>query len=358
MSPAFLVAIAALIAGLSVVPATLGQDFTPTVQQVYVKIYNEVQNMGSTPVPLSETGVMEFNYPLEDPTQRIERVEARFNGVNVSYAIYGGDEPYIRVIPTGSWTNLTPGTKVDAWVVYVVRVDTLSRFESIIDFSDAYITGNTSRLEEKSQPIVLNSTLEEYVSATSGWNYTNPLIQLLLRYVLSIADPSKPVDLVRTVVEYVDSNIAYSIRTPPREPWETLLFMEGDCDDQSNLLVTVLRGLGIPSYQEYGMVYLSSDFRLETAGDNGMLNITMVGGGGHAWAVAFLPPWGWVRIDTVFGIKGNWLSHIVSIPYYNYPTVVMGRSRGEAGQVEWLSFERQIARAKLKYVILYEVSVV
>ncbi|AFK51245.1 hypothetical protein TCELL_0821 [Thermogladius calderae 1633] len=358
MSRAILVAVIVLVISLSVAPITLGQDFTPTLQQVYVKIYNEVVNTGTAPVALSRTGLTEFNYPLEDPTQRIVRVEAWFNGVNVSYAVYGGDEPYIRFIAPSSWTNLTPGTRAEAWVVYLVEVDTLSRFKGIIDFSNAYITGNTSRLEEESQPIALNSTLKQYVSATSGWNYTNPLLQLLVRYISSTADSDKPVDLVRAVVEYVDINIVYSIRMPPREPWETLLFMEGDCDDQSNLLVTVLRGLGIPSYQEYGMVYLSSDFRLESVENNGMLNITMIGGGGHAWAVAFLPPWGWVRIDTVFGVKGNWLSHIVSIPYYNYPTVVMGRSRGEASQVEWLSFDKQIAMAKLKYVILYEVSVV
>jgi len=55
-------------------------------------------------------------------------------------------------------------------------------------------------------------------------------------------------------------------------------------------------------------------------------------------------------------VPGDWLSHIVSIPYYTYPTVVMGANTGEATQVAWLGFENQITNARLKYQILYEVS--
>jgi transglutaminase-like putative cysteine protease len=323
---------------------------------VYVKIYNEVVNNGTTGIPLADTGILDFNYPVEDETQRIVNASAWLNGLPMKFTVTSGEEPSLRIITQASTLNLTPGAKASAWVEYAVEVDAMRRSQSIQAFTDAYITGNASSLESEAQRIYLNTSLRKYIEETPGWNYTNPLTRLLLTYISSQANVSNPVDVVKAVVGYVDSNIVYSIRMPPREPWETLLYMEGDCDDQSNLVVTLLRGLGIPSYQEYGMVFVSKDFRLEEVSDNGFLNTTMVGGGGHAWAVAYIPPWGWIRIDTVFGVPGDWLSHIVSIPYYTYPTVVMGANTGEATQVAWLSFENEISNARLKYQIVYEVS--
>jgi len=344
-----------LTLGLSV--SVLEAQVSSVREIVFIKIYNEVVNNGTTGIPLADTGILDFNYPVEDETQRIINVTAWFDGSPVKYAVTLGEEPSLRIITPGSTLNLTPGAGASAWVEYAVEVDALTRGQSIQAFLNAYITGNTSLLESEAQRIYLNNSLRRYVEETPGWNYTNPLTRLLLTYISSQANISNPIEVVKAVVGYVDSNLVYSIRMPPREPWETLLYMEGDCDDQSNLVVTVLRGLGIPSYQEYGMVFVSKDFRLEEVSDNGLLNTTMVGGGGHAWVVAYIPPWGWIRIDTVFGVPGNWLSHIVSIPYYTYPTVVMGANTGEATQVAWLGFENQIANARLKYQVLYEISI-
>ncbi|WP_440059268.1 transglutaminase-like domain-containing protein [Thermogladius sp. 4427co] len=303
------------------------------------------------------TDILIQNYPLEDQFQKIVGVKAYINGTPTSnYSIIGGMEPYLQISP-GAFNVLQPNASISTMAVYNVEVDVLGRFYQVMDFENAYVSGNYTLLIRKAENIVLNETLANYVKATSGWNYTNPLIELVIEFIRSKANSSNPIVILMNSINYIDDNIIYSIRMPPREPWETLLWMEGDCDDQSNLLVTLLRGLGIPSYQEYGMIYVSDDFRLEEVENNGLLNITMVGGGGHAWAVAYIPPWGWIRVDTVFGVKGNWLSHIVSIPYYNQPTVVMGISNGEASQLYWVGFEKSIATTRLKYVILYQVKV-
>lgn len=332
------------------------------VAEVSVRIYGYVRNLGPSPLPLNETDLFVFNYPVEGGGQRVLSASAwaAIGGSNATYPfrVEGGPRPALVVEAPFSSAALATGSEASAGVEYLVEVDVGSRFLEASDFVFAYATGNETPLFQKALPLSLTPELGRYVEPTSGWNYTNPLVALAVEYVRSQAGARLPLALLKAAVLYVSSNVEYSIRQPPREPWEVLLFWQGDCDDQSNLLVTLLRGLGVPAYQEFGVVYVGEGFNLSFAAEGGLLRVEMVGGGGHAWAAAYVPPWGWVRVDTVFGFPGNWLSHIASAPYYSAPVVVLGRSSGEAEQLSALSFGQRLRASRAEYAVFQEVKLI
>ena len=87
----------------------------------------------------------------------------------------------------------------------------------------------------------------------------------------------------------------------PQYPEELLASQLGDCDDQSNLLIVLLRILGIPSYLQTGHWYKEGSRRVGylwgSAGDSGYLLVNWYNVLGHGWAMVFIPPWGWLPFD-------------------------------------------------------------
>jgi transglutaminase-like putative cysteine protease len=87
----------------------------------------------------------------------------------------------------------------------------------------------------------------------------------------------------------------------PQYPEELLNSTAGDCDDQSNLLIVLLRILGIPSYLMTGHWYQ------EGASTRGYLWGSVLEDAylfadwknvlGHGWAMVYVPPWGWLPFD-------------------------------------------------------------
>ena len=107
--------------------------------------------------------------------------------------------------------------------------------------------------------------------------------------------------VISSFIIWIYENVVYHPFETPLYPNETYVNKMGAYDDQVNLLITLCRSVGIPAYLQIGYVFVPNhqDELLIGAGHMRwkLTNICW-----HAWAVAYVPPWGWLPIDlTVIG---------------------------------------------------------
>ncbi len=94
---------------------------------------------------------------------------------------------------------------------------------------------------------------------------------------------------LKAIYDYMDSNFEYEtgVTSEPKNPYDTLIDRRGDCDDQSLLLISLARAVGIPAWLELGILYIS----------------TSESWGLHGWAKVMIPTRdgqnGWANIDIV-----------------------------------------------------------
>ncbi|MFH0848067.1 MAG: transglutaminase-like domain-containing protein [archaeon] len=119
-----------------------------------------------------------------------------------------------------------------------------------------------------------------------------------------IEGESNVLAIIVKLVDWVGKNIKYPRDTRDHIllPDETLAHLEGDCDEQSNLLITMLRYARVPAYLQTGALYLPSRDRRSTL-LNGHLVASMNSIGWHAWAMVYAPPWGWLPVDMTIGYR-------------------------------------------------------
>jgi transglutaminase-like putative cysteine protease len=161
--------------------------------------------------------------------------------------------------------------------------------------------------------LILNYT----VTTESFWS-NNTVVATLARSITS-GQTTVLGKLVR-LVAWMHANITYATHELPLYPNQTLTQREGDCDDQSILLVSMLRSLGIPSYLEIGVV-LDSGINSNDTIWNGHLNISEKGLGWHGWAMVYTPPWGWIPVDLTYTSESDPLKIVQNAPEYT-PVVV------------------------------------
>lgn len=181
------------------------------------------------------------------------------------------------------------------------------------------------------------------------WNYTHPIVALLSEYLEKTLSNPDPLVRLETVLDYIDRNIIYSTSVIPRQPWEVIVEGMGDCDDQSNLLIALLRSMNIPSVTEVGFVYVSNDYflRLRTRGFNA--EYTFKGGFSHAWVLAYVSNLGWIRIDPTVRLAGGgdpWVM-VNYAYYYRLPTLTLGYLSGEDYAYTWFTNLNELNVKKL-----------
>lgn len=150
--------------------------------------------------------------------------------------------------------------------------------------------------------------LVNYTLSIGVWEYgsTEP------NYIADLATQIKGNDtnllrIISKMVNFISERIEYphgeKLR-PPQYPNQTLprssLRGRGDCDDQSALLITMLRSVGIPSYLQIGGI-ISNNYGITGSTWDGHLHISSRGIGWHGWVEAYVPPWGWLPIDITYG---------------------------------------------------------
>jgi len=325
--------------------------------RVSFSIYGSITNEGSSPVPVNETDLLYFDYPLETTDQRVEYVKARVNDVEYNYTIYRENDSITLLINSPIINEtIKPRETISAGVVYHVTIDMRARLEPIADF---YQTNDPYSLLSKAGSW---SDLKPYVNETTTglsklWNYTHPLIKLLVKYLNNTSGASKPYGILLNVLSWFDGYVVYSTRLPPRHPWEVIVEGAGDCDDQSNLLITLLRSYGIPSYLESGMVYLNENYRLKDVAANGYLAYQFIGGGAHGWVATYIPPWGWIRVDPIVKDLGRLTNVGVKYAlYYIQPTVVTGKVYAGDYVSQSVKTLENIENRRLRYNITMEIS--
>ncbi len=320
-----------------------------------IKYYGNVTNNGTKPIMINETDIMVFDYPLNTSSQKIMNVKAWVNGCEYPYNVIKEDTQYVLVIQS-PYTNssLKPGKSISAGVEYNVSINMLQRINSI---SPILLANNVTELVRMSgtwEDINYSEIGTEYINVTGLWNYTNPLIKLLVNYLNRTVKESKPLLIILRILNWIDDNIVYSTRIPPRHPWEVIVEGLGDCDEQSNLLITLARSFKIPSYLEIGIVYIGPNFKYENVEAEGYYHYVFLGGGGHGWVAVYIPPWKWVRVDLTIGL-GKGIGHIRGAAYYIFPTVVIDKVVLGDYAIQSAKYTEEIISKKIKYDLVLEV---
>ncbi len=336
---------------------------TPSFDNVTISlaIYGNVTNLGDKPIPINDTDILVFEYPLKMPDQHIYRVKAWVNGVNYNYSLCKTNFSTYLIIESPYYNEtLKPGDTISVGVEYLVGINMTRRQEPVLDFmktNDPYTLLSKAEDWDQLKPYINETT----TGATSLWNYSHPLVKLLNKYLERMITSNKPLGYLLGVLGWFDDSIVYSTRIPPRFPWEVIIEGAGDCDDQSNLLITLLRLKKIPSYLETGMVYISESYRYEDTGAGGYYYYRFIGGGGHGWVVAYIPPWGWIRIDPI--VRSDLFTgrkaplYKVAIKYalfYWFPTIVTERIFKKDYVTQSAKATEEIQVLKIKFDIVVE----
>lgn len=92
--------------------------------------------------------------------------------------------------------------------------------------------------------------------------------------------------------------LKYSASLLPRTLEQVIGSREGDCDDMSRILVSLLWSYGIPAVIAYGYTVLPGFSMTSTVGS---FEYVFSEGGPHAFVLAYIPGYGWLSLDFLAG---------------------------------------------------------
>jgi len=188
-----------------------------------------------------------------------------------------------------SLPELPPGG--NATISYSIRLEERMRSPPNIGFASG---GNLSDIPE--------GLRQEYYEAEGSWLVDDDLRSLANSIWASQGMTTNVLRIVTSLADWIGKNVKSANHDVPYYPNETYSSLEGDCDDQANLLITLCRVLGIPAYLQIGCLRWSSRTETYWGGHvtSRLKDVTY-----HAWAVIYVPPWGWLPFDMTLG----WSSH-------------------------------------------------
>jgi len=155
------------------------------------------------------------------------------------------------------------------------------------------------------EDIIGEENYNRYTLGTDLWKKSNlTLVNLAtdIRENLPQDQRENALSLVYAAIEWIHQNInRTTLLVEPQYPEELLVSRIGDCDDQSNLLIALLRIFGIPSYLMTGHWYQdnarTSQYLWGSVSENAFLFVNWKNVLGHGWAMVYIPPWGWLPFD-------------------------------------------------------------
>lgn len=160
----------------------------------------------------------------------------------------------------------------------------------------------------------LNTSL--LTKPTSLWNYSHPIIKKILE--------EHEFSNVEDIVYWFENlrrngSLNYATHVPPLYPWEVIERGEGDCDEQANLFITLSRGVGIPSFLQYGAIYIEGYKYNETI--DGVYRFTTENLGWHGWVIVYDNySNAWIPVDLTFPVESKYL------PVYAGGAVILNRT--------------------------------
>ena len=154
--------------------------------------------------------------------------------------------------------------------------------------------------------------VETYTSETETFRRNEEIEALAFELAAGDTDV---LEVVVDILGWVVSNVNYRNFEVPLYSDETLEDLQGDCDDQAILMISMLRSLGIPAFLQIGVVF-SESISSETTSWEGHLSFVQEGVGWHGWAMVYVPPWGWIPVDLTLTSARDPIDMILDAPEY------------------------------------------
>jgi transglutaminase-like putative cysteine protease len=192
--------------------------------------------------------------------------------------------------------------------------------------------------------------VEEYTSQTETFMWNNDLESLTLELT---SKEDTVLGTVTYLIDWIMANITYCNFDTPLYPNETFGDLQGDCDDQAILLISMLRSLGIPSLLQVGVVF-SESIDSEKSSLEGHLSSRQDGLGWHGWAMVYVPPWGWVPVDLTLTAATDPLEMIQQAPEYESSVVTAFNVSRQPYVGDSRSFREQLIASDL-YITVSEI---
>jgi len=199
--------------------------------------------------------------------------------------------------------NVSEGTPVYAYVLLEVRVcslrysEVLNVLKTVMLMPQAFLTPTPQDLGEElrgylgappqAMVSVVSRDFEEWLKAMP-WYYA---VGNLSSYPLVLA-------VYAAKFIYGGTYIRYSPSLLPRTTEEVVERKEGDCDDMSRVLLSLLWYYGIPATIAYGFVAIPGYTVNSTVGS---FTYMFSNGGPHAFVLAYVVGYGWLSLDLLAG---------------------------------------------------------
>jgi len=166
--------------------------------------------------------------------------------------------------------------------------------------------------------------LDEYCEAEGSWLVEDEALRALAREIRRSTENSTNVlEIAISLVDWIGKHVEPISHDRPLYPNETYTLLQGDCDDQSNLLITLCRILQIPAYLQVGCIR-NPGAPKETTYWNSQVTSVLKNLGYHAWALIYVPPWGWLPFDVTLAWEAsNPLAVITSAKVWKRDTIVI-----------------------------------
>lgn len=285
-----------------------------------VGIETTITNQGNVTYPLYEMN--KITLIPETDFQKLISFKYYVNGVEVNWKSLGlNEEGNIEVKIENLPKELPPNKTINFKMI--LEVEVIKR-ESPKELS-IEMAGSISDIP--------NEVIEKYCKLEGLWLKSQNASNLAMELANGENNTLK---ILYKFIKWIENNIKYPQSSEPKVPSypdETIRLKIGDCDDQANLLVAMLRSIGIPSYTQLAFLYIEKlGFQRKPNLLGGHLTIETVKVAGHGWAMAYIPPWGWLPIDMTFFanarmklgriVSVNVEDHIIGAAVYQYASVI------------------------------------
>ncbi len=259
------------------VPQSVNRSITYIFRDVII-----VENKGESVVSLSDIQLNYVNVPSGFYGQDVKLIRVYINGSEVKY-YWSRDTDGNPVVIFEHDLDLNPGTIVNVTVIMEIEVPVNKSIPEV-----NYYGGLVTEIPEE---------YRNYTVATSLWNYSDPVFR---KYIPEIKERGDVMEIITYVLKWIENTFCYETHMPPLKPSEVVKRGAGDCDELANVMITVLRGAGIPAFLEVGAVYLPSPKPIREIFAEGHVVLYLYNVSWHAWVVAYTPRWGWIPIDLTY----------------------------------------------------------
>jgi transglutaminase-like putative cysteine protease len=240
--------------------------------------------------------------------------------------------------PNSSWQTTylssvshtsTPTWDLDQNQILLLDIPPLSPGENVTLYFSLNIVSEARPIpditvQESKDLSEIPSELDGYYEAEGSWQVDDEVLRSLAEEIqLSTENSSNVLLIVTSIADWIGKNVEPGSHDVPLYPLETYTTRKGDCDDQANLLITLCRILKIPAYLQIGFVRNLGAPKSSTS-YNGHVTSVLRNLRYHAWALIYIPPWGWLPFDMTLGWReSNPLKVITSAMVWRSDVIVM-----------------------------------